>query len=351
MISNLTRNLILKNTISKNLLFKQNGLLRKSIQSTFTRYPLTNYSARSFYSDSQATIVPLLPTLLFSLPLCVPYFLTLRMIAAKTLSPQIRTKITYSLGSALLTIPTIFLFTSDVAPNTYRKRFMLLWPWEERKLINKANECVENVLGTEEIIPENDNRSKLVNHILDRIWESNNNKINSDLKKPVIYLINNDDILDGVSYPCSAITLTTSWLRLVDYNEDLLAAVLSHEIAHILQNHASEFYGLSFTFKALTQLHDMFYDFLSLLPGFNKVNWIRPLIYLQKHSQTLEKEADLLGQELMANAGYDPANAINLWELMCNISSSQIPDESHHDDGHGVRHSSESSHPSKEQRV
>ncbi|CAB4434221.1 unnamed protein product [Rhizophagus irregularis] len=353
MILNSARNLLLKSTLSKNLVLNQNGLLHKSIQSTFTRYPLKKYPSRSFCNDSQAAIVPLLPTLLFSIPLFVPYFLTLRMIASKTLSPQIRTKLTYSLGSTLLTVPTIFLFTSDIAPNTYRKRFMLLWPWEETKLIDKANECVENVLGSEEIIPENDNRSKLINHILDRIWKYNN-KINFNFKKPMIYLIKNDDMLDGVSYPCSVITLTTSWLRLVDYDEDLLAAILSHEIAHILQNHASEFYGLSFTFKALTQLHDMFYDFLKLLPGINKENinnWIRPLIYLQKHSQILEKEADLLGQEIMANAGYDPANAIKLWELMCNISSSQVPDESHHDDGHGVRHSSESSHPSKEQRV
>ncbi|CAG8569574.1 5594_t:CDS:2 [Rhizophagus irregularis] len=306
MILNSARNLLLKSTLSKNLVLNQNGLLHKSIQSTFTRYPLKKYPSRSFCNDSQAAIVPLLPTLLFSIPLFVPYFLTLRIIASKTLSPQIRTKLTYSLGSTLLTVPTIFLFTSDIAPNTYRKRFMLLWPWEETKLIDKANECVENVLGSEEIIPENDNRSKLINHILDRIWKYNN-KINFNFKKPTIYLIKNDDMLDGVSYPCSVITLTTSWLRLVDYDEDLLAANIN--------------------------------------------NWIRPLIYLQKHSQILEKEADLLGQEIMANAGYDPANAIKLWELMCNISSTQVPDESHHDDGHGVRHSSESSHPSKEQRV
>ncbi|RIA99619.1 hypothetical protein C1645_746702 [Glomus cerebriforme] len=284
------------------------------------------------------------------MPLCIPYFLFLRMAASRTLSPQIRTKISYTLGSTLLTIPTIFLFTSDTAPNTFRKRFMLLWPWEEQKLINKANECVENVLGSEEIIPENDSRNKLMNHILDRLWK--NNKNNFNFKKPTIYLIKNDEMLDGVSYPCSTITLTTCWLRLVDYDEDLLAAILSHEIAHILQNHASEFYGLSFMFKAISQLHEMFNNVLRILPGINNENtWMRPLIYLQKHSQILEREADLLGQEIMAHAGYDPAKAIELWELMCNVTSTQVPDESHHDDGHGVRHSSESSHPSKEQRV
>ncbi|CAI2170269.1 20248_t:CDS:2 [Funneliformis geosporum] len=312
-------------------------------------------------SSSQAAIIPVLPTILFSLPLCVPYFLALRLAASRTLSPPICTKISYLFGSALLAVPAMYLFTSDTAPNTFRKRHMLLWPWEDQKLIHKANQCVENVLTSEEIISENDVRHKLIEHIMNRLWENNKNLVqNDDIKKPTVYLIKNDDLLDGVSYPCSTITLTTCWLRLVDYDEDLLAVVLSHEIAHILQNHASEFYGLSFTLKALTQLREFFYTIKSIIPGMNREsNLSRPSVYLQKHSQLLEQEADLLGQEIMANAGYDPAKAIELWELMCNISSPKVPDDSHDDDGHGVRHSSENCeenpsfkyHPSREQRV
>src|SRR6266540_2048131 len=171
-------------------------------------------------------------------------------------------------------VPTVYFFTSDLAPNTFRKRHMLLWPWEERKLIDKANECVENVLESEEIIPENDIRHKLIEHIMNRLWENNVNLIQRNekdfIKKPIVHLIKNDELLDGISYPCSTITLTTCWLRLVDYDEDLLAVVLSHEIAHILQNHASEFYGLSFTLKALTHLNEIFNTIARMiLPGFN----------------------------------------------------------------------------------
>src|SRR5581483_2866489 len=209
------RNLILKRALSsKNLLNKNVPLIRNTV----SKYLSKECSARSFHSESQAAIVPILPTLLFSLPLCIPYLFALRMAASKALSPQLRTKISYSFGSALLIVPTAFLYTSDIAPNTSRKRFMLLWPWEERKLVRKASECVENVLESEEIIPENDVRNKLINHVLDRLWDND-----FKLKKPTVYLIKNDEMLDGVSYPCSAITLTTCWLRLINYDEDLLA--------------------------------------------------------------------------------------------------------------------------------
>ncbi|CAG8440225.1 6315_t:CDS:1 [Funneliformis caledonium] len=378
MLSISARSVISKNLFSKNL-FGKNVLLHKSIQRNYNPfitnnnntlyarskincYNLNNLNSKtSFHSSSQAAIIPVLPTILFSAPLCVPYFLALRLAASKTLSPPICTKLSYLFGSALLAVPTMFLFTSDTAPNTFRKRHMLLWPWEDQKLIRKANECVENVLTSEEIVSVNDVRYKLIEHIMNRLWENNNDLIQKDdVKKPTFYLIKNDELLDGVSYPCSTITLTTCWLRLVDYDEDLLAVVLSHEIAHIIQNHASEFYGLSFTLKALTQLREFLNTIISIIPGMNREsNLSRPSVYLQKHSQLLEQEADLLGQVIMANAGYDPAKAIELWELMCNISSPKVPDDSHDDDGHGVRHSSENFeenpsfkyHPTREQRV
>src|SRR4051794_25119430 len=135
MFSISARNLIFKSSLSKNL-FNKNGLLHKSTRIAVTKYPSkyhSIYSARSFHSDSQAAIVPILPTLLFSIPLFVPYLFALRMVASRTLSSQVRTKISYSFGSALLMIPTALLFTSDTAPNTLRKRFMLLWPWEEQR--------------------------------------------------------------------------------------------------------------------------------------------------------------------------------------------------------------------------
>ncbi|CAG8488962.1 1476_t:CDS:2 [Diversispora eburnea] len=64
------------------------------------------------------------------------------------------------INSTLILIPSLFLFSSDTTPNTKRHRFMILWPWEEKRLISKADECVEIVLGSESILPDDDPRKR-----------------------------------------------------------------------------------------------------------------------------------------------------------------------------------------------
>ncbi|RIB03127.1 hypothetical protein C2G38_2123757 [Gigaspora rosea] len=238
---------------------------------------------------------------------------------------------------------------------------MILWPWEEQELVQKAKESVEMVIGSEALVPSDDPRTQLLEQVCHRLWQqgiSEKDK-NNGIKEPTVYLIDNEELLDGVSYPCSAITLTTCWLRLIDYDENLLAAVVAHEIAHILQNHASEFYGMSFIIKVVTKLGEMIGN---IIPGLDKERvQQRPILFLQEHSQKLEKEADILGQEIMARAGYDPAKAIELWELMVALEETnkssleqvQIPKSSHDEEGRGIRHVSDTFryHPLKEHRV
>ncbi|CAG8519422.1 6859_t:CDS:2 [Scutellospora calospora] len=314
-------------------------------------------------SSAQAAVVPILPTILFTIPLSIPYLLLLRFATSKFLLPSTRTKISKFFASILILPPIIFLSTFDTAPNTNRYRFMILWPWEEQKLVQISKENVETVIGSEALVPSDDPRTQMFEQICHRLWKQGvieKYKNNVMIKEPIVYLIDNEELLDGVSYPCSAITLTTCWLRLLDYDENLIAAIIAHEIAHIIQNHASEFYGMSFIIKVMTRLGEMFGN---LIPGLNKEGIKRrPLHFLQQHSQMLEREADLLGQEIMARAGYDPAKAIELWELMVSLEETnkssmeqlQIPKSSHDEEGRGIRHSSDITfkyHPLKEHRV
>ncbi|CAG8688527.1 2709_t:CDS:1 [Acaulospora morrowiae] len=302
----------------------------------------TLITRKSFHNMAQAAIVPILPTILFSIPLSIPYFLTLKVVASRILSPPTRTKITKYIGSALMTIPLMFMFSFNIAPNTQRYRFMILWSWEEKKLLNAANECVENVLGSESIVPDEDPRSQMVEHVINRLWRQGLKK-NEETPPPKVYLILNDETLDGLSYPSSVITLTTCWFRIIGHDQDLLAALMAHELAHIVQSHASEFYGISFMTKALTKLTSILGNLTFVV---NKES--KPSIFLQKHSQKLEREADLLGQEIMARAGYDPAKAVELWELMSFIKNS--PDLLEKND-YEEKVVTFRSHPSEENRV
>ena len=47
--------------------------------------------------------------------------------------------------------------------------------------------------------------------------------------------------------------------------------------------------------------------------------------YLLPGSRTQETEADVVGQQLMAKAGFDPRQAVNLWQNMIAAGSSRPP--------------------------
>lgn len=112
-------------------------------------------------------------------------------------------------------------------------------------------------------------------------------------------------------------------------NQDQLAAVISHEIGHVISRHHDERitrqmssqvalnilgslvgarYGEGAA-SATGQLGGAALQTAFLLPG----------------SRTQESEADVVGQRLMAQAGYDPRQAVNLWQNMIAASSSQPP--------------------------
>lgn len=112
-------------------------------------------------------------------------------------------------------------------------------------------------------------------------------------------------------------------------NQDQLAAVISHEIGHVVSRHhderitrqmssqvalnvLGELMGARYgegAASATSQLGGAALQTAFLLPG----------------SRTQESEADVVGQRLMAQAGYDPRQAVNLWQNMMTESASRPP--------------------------
>ena len=100
-------------------------------------------------------------------------------------------------------------------------------------------------------------------------------------------------------------------LRLTD---DELAAIMGHEIAHSLREHARERVsrematGLGVGIAgALFGLGDM---------GQQVAGALANVTFNLPHSRTHEIEADRIGVELAARAGYDPHAAVSLWQKM-----------------------------------
>lgn len=99
-------------------------------------------------------------------------------------------------------------------------------------------------------------------------------------------------------------------------NQDQLAAVIGHEVAHVLANHSAERLSDQQAAGIGTTLG-------SILAASQGVNLDPQLLglganifFLLPYSRTHESEADIIGLDLMAKAGFDPRQAIPLWQNM-----------------------------------
>ena len=105
--------------------------------------------------------------------------------------------------------------------------------------------------------------------------------------------------------------------------DDELAAVMGHEIAHALREHgrerASQAMAAGIGLSILGAATGMSQGSMDLSSIIVDVTIMKP------NSRQFETEADRMGVELAARAGYDPRAAISLWQKMRQLGESQPP--------------------------
>jgi len=107
-------------------------------------------------------------------------------------------------------------------------------------------------------------------------------------------------------------------LKLTD---DEIAIVMGHEIAHALREHARERAAKT----NITQIGGRIIGALILGQAGEVIGAGAGSLLTLKFSRDDEKEADLVGMEIAARAGYDPAAGITLWEKMSKAAQSAPP--------------------------
>jgi predicted Zn-dependent protease len=98
-------------------------------------------------------------------------------------------------------------------------------------------------------------------------------------------------------------------LRLTD---DEVAMIMGHEMAHALREHARERAAKT----TITQIGSRLIGSLLFGQAGEAIGAAGSSLLTLKFSRDDEKEADLIGMELAARAGYDPASGITLWRKM-----------------------------------
>lgn len=132
--------------------------------------------------------------------------------------------------------------------------------------------------------------------------------------------------INAFALPGGKIGVYTGILKVAS-NQHQLAAILGHEIEHVLADHGNARVSAAFATQGaltLTQalagapspMKDQLFGLLGVGAQYG---------VLMPYGRGQETEADLLGLDLMARAGFDPREAVQLWRNMSQAAGGKSP--------------------------
>lgn len=135
-----------------------------------------------------------------------------------------------------------------------------------------------------------------------------------------------NEVVNAFAMPGGKVGVFTGMIDLAE-NQHQLAAVVGHEIGHVVAQHSAERMStaqatvLGLTLAGMATANNSEQAIIMAALGLGAQYGIQ-----LPFSRTHEKEADQIGQELMALAGFDPAEAVSLWQLMDESAEARPPE-------------------------
>lgn len=134
-------------------------------------------------------------------------------------------------------------------------------------------------------------------------------------------LINEPETVNAHVMAGGKVTFYTGFVKQTSATDDELAAVMGHEIAHALREHTREKMSQS---SALGVVRNVGLSILGASAATQQAaqaaQAAQQLALDLPFSRAMESEADALGLELSARAGYNPRGAVTVWEKMAKLS-------------------------------
>lgn len=133
----------------------------------------------------------------------------------------------------------------------------------------------------------------------------------------------NAPVLNATCAPGGKITFYTGIIEQLNLTNDEIAAIMGHEISHALREHGRE--RLSQAMAQNVALN------IASASGYgsaaNIANQAAQYVLVLPNSRQNESEADAIGLELAARAGYNPEAAISVWQKMLKATKGKNPPE------------------------
>jgi len=131
-----------------------------------------------------------------------------------------------------------------------------------------------------------------------------------------------DETINANCGPGGKIIVYTGIIEQLNLTDDELAAILGHEIAHALREHSRESLSKAYPVSVASQIGSM----LGYGDAVQLANIGVGMLMTLPNSRQNENEADLIGIELAARAGYNPNAAISLWQKMAEKAGGAPPE-------------------------
>jgi predicted Zn-dependent protease len=136
-----------------------------------------------------------------------------------------------------------------------------------------------------------------------------------------------DRAVNAFALPGGKIGVYTGLLQIAN-TQHQLAAVIGHEVAHVLASHGNERVSVTFAADSGLKIAQLLAgeptqqkaQLLGLLGLGAQVGILLP------YGRTQESEADILGLDYMAKAGFDPRQSVVLWENMSKAGGKKPPE-------------------------
>lgn len=127
------------------------------------------------------------------------------------------------------------------------------------------------------------------------------------------------DEVNAFALPGGKIGVYTGLFKVVR-NQDQLAAVLAHEVSHVVAGHGNERVSEQYATQGAVNI-------IGAIAGGDSGGGLAEAALglgaqygiLLPFSRAQESEADLLGLDYMSKAGFDPRQAVNLWQNMSQL--------------------------------
>jgi metalloendopeptidase OMA1, mitochondrial len=220
-------------------------------------------------------------------------------------------------GATLLFAYCDYAFLDEV-PLTKRKRCIAMSPeWERGMGDREYRQLLHSFARDRCILPPHHPASVTLNRVGSRIAQASSTfasqqNVASYNSNPYTYTVVRSDAANAFVLPGNHVFVMTGLFR-YSRDEDDLAAVIGHEMAHNIARHAGEKVSSSIVINVLARLS------LLIDPSGLFLTLLLPAATLLRelpHSRVQEAEADQIGIQLAAQACYDPRAAKRVFAAM-----------------------------------